>query len=52
VAVGEATFSGKEIMKSDNGMIDYYELNRLTLFHQTGRKGNPAKDHGNLQGYL
>jgi len=31
VAVGEATFTGKEIMKSDNGIIDYYELNRLML---------------------
>ena len=31
VAVGEATFTGKEIMKSDNGIIDYYEVNRLML---------------------
>lgn len=31
VAVGEATFDGKEIMKSDQGIIDYYELNRLML---------------------
>jgi dipeptidase len=31
VAVGEATFTGKAIMKSDNGIIDYYEVNRLML---------------------
>ena len=31
VAVGESTFTGKEIMRSDNGIIDYYEVNRLML---------------------
>ena len=31
VAVGEATFGGKEEMRSDNGIIDYYELNRLMV---------------------
>lgn len=31
VAVGEATFGGKEEMRSDVGIIDYYELNRLML---------------------
>ena len=29
VAIGESTFTGKKIMRSDIGMIDYYELNRL-----------------------
>jgi dipeptidase len=29
VAVGESTFGGKEIMRSNVGLIDYYELNRL-----------------------
>ena len=31
VAVGESTFGGKEIMKSNMGLIDYYELNRLMV---------------------
>ncbi len=31
VAVGEATFGGKEIMRSDVGILDYYEVNRLML---------------------
>jgi dipeptidase len=31
LAVGEATFGGKKIMRSDDGLIDYYELNRLML---------------------
>lgn len=31
VAVGESTFTGKEIMKSDDGIIDYYEVNRLMI---------------------
>lgn len=31
VAVGESTFGGKKIMRSDNGIIDYYEVNRLML---------------------
>ncbi len=31
VAVGESTFGGKVIMRSDNGIIDYYELNRIML---------------------
>lgn len=31
VAVGEATFGGKRIMRSKNGIIDYYELNRLMV---------------------
>ncbi|MCP4158181.1 MAG: hypothetical protein GY757_61345 [bacterium] len=31
LAVGEATFTGKKIMRSDNGIIDYYEINRLML---------------------
>lgn len=31
VAVGEATFGGKKEMRSDVGIIDYYELNRLML---------------------
>ena len=29
VAIGESTFGGKEIMQSDIGVIDYYELNRI-----------------------
>lgn len=31
VAVGEATFGGKKEMRSDNGILDYYEINRLML---------------------
>lgn len=31
LAVGEATFGGKRIMRSKNGIIDYYEINRLML---------------------
>ncbi|MCK5057725.1 MAG: C69 family dipeptidase, partial [Candidatus Aminicenantes bacterium] len=31
VAMGESTFGGKKIMKSDNGVIDYYELNRIMI---------------------
>ena len=31
VAVGESTFGGKKEMKSDIGIIDYYDLNRLML---------------------
>jgi len=31
VAVGEATFGGKKEMRSDVGIIDYYELNRLMM---------------------
>ncbi|MCP4217719.1 MAG: hypothetical protein GY765_23965 [bacterium] len=31
VAIGEATFGGKKEMRSDVGLIDYYELNRLML---------------------
>lgn len=31
VAVGEATFGGKKEMRSDKGLIDYYELNRIML---------------------
>lgn len=31
VAVGESTFGGKEIMRSDVGIIDYYEVNRIML---------------------
>lgn len=29
VAIGESTFGGREEMKSENGVIDYYELNRI-----------------------
>lgn len=29
VAIGESTFGGKKVMRSDNGVIDYYELNRI-----------------------
>jgi dipeptidase len=29
VAFGEATFTGKKIMRSDIGILDYYELNRI-----------------------
>lgn len=29
VAIGESTFGGKKIMRSDIGVIDYYELNRI-----------------------
>jgi dipeptidase len=35
VAIGEATFGGKKIMKSDIGVIDYYELNRLMIERAT-----------------
>lgn len=35
VAVGESTFGGNEIMKSDNGVIDYYELNRIMVERAT-----------------
>jgi len=31
VAIGESTFGGKKVMRSDNGIIDYYELNRIML---------------------
>ncbi|MCP5103589.1 MAG: hypothetical protein GY950_09430 [bacterium] len=31
VAVGEATFGGKKEMRSENGIIDYYEVNRLMI---------------------
>jgi dipeptidase len=31
VAVGESTFTGKKIMISENGLIDYYELNRIMV---------------------
>lgn len=31
VAVGESTFGGKREMRSDVGIIDYYEVNRLML---------------------
>ncbi len=29
VAIGESTFTGKKIMRTEKGMIDYYELNRI-----------------------
>lgn len=35
VAIGEATFGGKKEMRSKNGIIDYYELNRLMLERAT-----------------
>jgi dipeptidase len=35
VAIGEATFGGKRIMRSKVGTIDYYELNRLMLERAT-----------------
>jgi dipeptidase len=35
VAIGEATFGGKRIMRSKIGIIDYYELNRLMLERAT-----------------
>ncbi len=35
VAIGEATFGGKDIMRSKKGAIDYYELNRLMLERAT-----------------
>ncbi len=31
LAIGEATFGGKDIMRSKVGLIDYYELNRLMV---------------------
>ncbi len=31
VAIGEATFGGKRVMRSKDGIIDYYEINRLML---------------------
>jgi dipeptidase len=31
LAVGESTFGGKDVMRSDKGIIDYYELNRLMV---------------------
>lgn len=31
LAVGEATFGGKKIMRSEVGILDYYEINRLML---------------------
>jgi len=38
VAVGESTFGGKKIMKSDNGVIDYYELNRIIVERATSAR--------------
>jgi dipeptidase len=35
VAVGEATFGGKKEMRSDKGLIDYYELNRVMVERAT-----------------
>ena len=31
VAMGESTFGGEKKMKSNNGVIDYYELNRIMI---------------------
>ncbi len=31
LAVGESTFGGKKIMRSDVGTIDYYEINRIMV---------------------
>jgi dipeptidase len=31
LAIGESTFGGKEMMRSDKGIIDYYELNRMMI---------------------
>lgn len=35
VAIGESTFTGKKIMVSENGLIDYYELNRIMIERAT-----------------
>ncbi|HDP95595.1 MAG TPA: hypothetical protein ENN40_09580 [Candidatus Aminicenantes bacterium] len=38
VAIGEATFGGKAEMRSDQGIIDYYELNRIMLERATSAR--------------
>jgi len=38
VAIGEATFGGKKEMRSDQGLIDYYELNRIMLERGTSAR--------------
>ncbi len=38
VGIGEATFGGKKEMKSDNGLIDYRELNRLMAERATSAR--------------
>lgn len=38
VGIGESTFGGKKEMKSDNGLIDYRELNRLMAERATSAR--------------
>jgi dipeptidase len=38
VAFGEATFTGKKIMRSDVGILDYYELNRIMAERATSAR--------------
>ncbi|MCK4765322.1 MAG: C69 family dipeptidase [Candidatus Aminicenantes bacterium] len=45
VAIGESTFGGKKEMKSDAGVIDYYELNRIMIERAaTAREAIAAAD--------
>ena len=54
VAIGEATFGGKDAMRSDVGAIDYYELNRLMLERaKTAREAIGVVDEvTKLHGYI
>lgn len=54
VAIGEATFGGKKIMRSEVGTIDYYELNRLMLERaKTAREAIRVADEVTKQfGYI
>jgi dipeptidase len=56
VAIGESTFGGKKEMRSDQGLIDYYELNRLMIERATTAReairiaGELTKKYGYIEG--
>jgi len=56
VAIGEATFGGKAEMRSQEGLIDYYELNRIMLERATSARhairiaDEITREHGYIDG--
>ncbi len=56
VGIGEATFTGKKIMQSDDGLIDYRELNRIMAERATSARhaiqvaGDVTKKYGFISG--